>query len=63
MGGKEHADEFLQICVFLQNDSWADLQCFEAFHGDESEIVWWLHATVQDRTAKVCTEREAWNIL
>lgn len=39
MGGKEHADEFLQICVFLQNDSWADLQCFEAFHGDESEIV------------------------
>lgn len=41
------------IFVCLQDDPWVDLQCPEALHGDEPEVVWWLHPTVQGREKQV----------
>ena len=39
--------------IMMQDDTRADLQCIEAVHGDESEVVWQLYTAVQSRDPEV----------
>lgn len=45
----------LWVCLCSQDHSWPHLQCSEAFHGDESEALWWLHTAVQGWEKQVGT--------
>lgn len=40
----------LMMCNFyffhFQDYTWFDIQCLKTVHGNEPEIVWWLHTTV-----------------
>jgi len=39
--------------VVMQDDTWTNIQCFEAVHGDESEAVRQLYTAVQSRGSEV----------